>query len=459
MIIGFFTIMYTAKYLGVKGFGVLSFALAFTGYFGVLMDVGLPTLIIREVARNKELAATYIKNIVFIKIILAVVILSLIAIIINLQKYPNQTVLVIYIIALYVAINSFCILSNSIFQAFENMEYQSVSNIFKNTFVLIGILFVINRDLGIVELTWVYPVSVTLVLIYDIMVLSKIIPNLNATISRTFCRSLIIESIPFGIIGISSSVYTWTTTIMLFYFKGEEATGWYNASFKLILVLLFIPDALNSAIFPLMSKYYISSKDSLKTLYEKIFTFMLLIGTPLGVGTTLLSDRIIPIIYGLDYKNSILILQILIWSVVLFFLRSLLERFLGANNMQRAVAKIFGSGALMNIILNVLLIPHYSYIGACLAAVGTELFILTFLIITAKKRIGYGISMKDFIYLGKVIFANFIMGFFIWNFTELNIYILILLSIVIYFSAASIINAVSKDEVRLIKSMVYFWKI
>ena len=56
-IIGFFYIMYTARYLGTAGFGILSFALAFTGIFGVFSDLGLSTLTVREVARDKSLAS------------------------------------------------------------------------------------------------------------------------------------------------------------------------------------------------------------------------------------------------------------------------------------------------------------------------------------------------------------------------------------------------------------------
>ena len=54
--------MYTARYLGAEGYGILSLALSITGIFGILADLGLNTLMVREVARNKELADTYISN-------------------------------------------------------------------------------------------------------------------------------------------------------------------------------------------------------------------------------------------------------------------------------------------------------------------------------------------------------------------------------------------------------------
>ena len=62
-VLSFFYIMYTARYLGAEGFGILSFALAFTGIFGVFADLGLSTLTIREVVRDKSSANKYIENV------------------------------------------------------------------------------------------------------------------------------------------------------------------------------------------------------------------------------------------------------------------------------------------------------------------------------------------------------------------------------------------------------------
>jgi len=69
-VIGFFFVMYTARYLGAEGFGILSFALAFTGIFGVFADLGLRQLTVREVARDKSLAGKYLGNIAAMKVIL-----------------------------------------------------------------------------------------------------------------------------------------------------------------------------------------------------------------------------------------------------------------------------------------------------------------------------------------------------------------------------------------------------
>ena len=72
-VMGFFILMYTARYLGVEGFGILSLALAFTGIFSIFMDLGLSQLTTREVARDKTLEKDYFANVTSIKIILIII--------------------------------------------------------------------------------------------------------------------------------------------------------------------------------------------------------------------------------------------------------------------------------------------------------------------------------------------------------------------------------------------------
>lgn len=124
-ILCFFFVMYTARYLGAEGFGVLSFALAFTGIFGVFTDLGLQQLTVREVARDKSLAGKYLGNIAVMKVILVIITFGLIAIFINHLGYPEQTIRVFYLFALSVIFVSFSQMFYSTFQAYEKMEYVS----------------------------------------------------------------------------------------------------------------------------------------------------------------------------------------------------------------------------------------------------------------------------------------------------------------------------------------------
>lgn len=135
-LLGLFFVIYTARYLGAGGFGILSFALAFTGIFSLFADLGMSRLAIREVARDKSLARKYVGNISVIKIILVSTTFGLIALAINLLGYPDQTIKVVYLVGLSVVFYAFTGMFYSIFQAFERMEFVSIGNILNSLLLL-----------------------------------------------------------------------------------------------------------------------------------------------------------------------------------------------------------------------------------------------------------------------------------------------------------------------------------
>ncbi|NMC59539.1 MAG: oligosaccharide flippase family protein [Candidatus Methanofastidiosa archaeon] len=135
-VLGFIYVIYSARYLGAANFGILSFAIAFTGIFEVFVDLGLNSLATREVARNKSLAIKYINNIIVIKTILSILNFLIIAILVNLLGYPLQTIEVVYLLTLYLILFNFSSMFFSIFQAFEKMEYQSLGQIILASLIL-----------------------------------------------------------------------------------------------------------------------------------------------------------------------------------------------------------------------------------------------------------------------------------------------------------------------------------
>jgi O-antigen/teichoic acid export membrane protein len=115
--------------------------------------------------------------------------------------------------------------------------------------------------------------------------------------------------------------------------KGDAVVGWYNAAYRLVMGLQFIPLALVGAIYPILSRYHsISAKDNLMIVYEKAFKLLSMLAIPLGIGTSLLADRIIIFLYGNNFSNSIIALQILIWVVSLFFIYSIVAYVLVSIN-------------------------------------------------------------------------------------------------------------------------------
>ena len=450
-IIGFFFIMYTARYLGADGFGILSFALAFTGIFGVFADIGLHPVTVREVARDKSLAGKYLGNIGVIKIILVIITFGLIALTINLLGYPRQTIKVVYLIALSVMFISFTGMFNSIFQAFEKMEYVSVGRILNSIFLLSGALFAINQGFSVVGFASLYFFVSAIVFGYSTLVCvwKFVLPKVE--VDWKFWKPTLKEAYPFLLASIFSIIAFKIDIIMLSMMKGDVVVGWYSAAYKLIEVSMFIPAAFVGSIYPVLSNFHISSQESLKLTYQKSFKYLSIVGLPIAVGTTILADKIILIIYQSEFAQSIIALQILIWVIPIIFLTYLFGTMLSSINKQIISMKIIFIATIANIGLNLLLIPRYSYVGASMATVITELIPLILCFYFISKFI-YKIQIHKV--FAKPIIASITMGSFILFFNNMNLFLLICISTILYFGILILLRTFSKEEFNLFKEVL-----
>jgi O-antigen/teichoic acid export membrane protein len=162
-------------------------------------------------------------------------------------------------------------------------------------------------------------------------------------------------------------------SVLLSLIQGEAAVGWYNASYKLIELLLFVPSVYTVAIFPVISNFYSSSKENLEFIYTKSYKYLFILGIPIATTITVLAPQIILLLYQSGYTESILTLQILIWSIPLMFLSYTNAWIFISINKQNLLLKLTFVMMVANIILNLILIPQFSYLGAALATVITTL--------------------------------------------------------------------------------------
>jgi len=444
--------MYTARYLGAEGFGILSFALAFTGIFGVFSDLGLSTLTVREVARDKTLASKYLGNIAVMKIILVVITFGLIAITINLLDYPEQTIKVVYLVALSIIFGAFSNMFNSIFQAYERMEYISVGRILSSALMLAGALFAISQGFGVVGFASIYFIVSAIVLGYSFVICAWKFAKPKIEVDWSFWKPTIREALPFGLSSIFVMIYFYIDSVMLSLMKGDVVVGWYNAAYRFVYVLLFIPAAYFSSIYPIMSRFYKTSEDSLKFSYKKSLKYILIVAYPIAIGVTLFANKIILLVFKEEFTPSIPALQILVWAVFFSYLAHATLYTLNSINRQIVYTKLTSLAMVLNIILNLIFIPSFSFIGASLTTLFTE-FIGFFLMFYYLKR--YFENSIRYYFLVKLIFIMVTISIIMLALKEfINTELSFAIGVGIYLIFLYLFNIFTKEDVRLFKTVL-----
>ena len=451
---GFLYSMYTTRYLGTEQYGVLSFSLAFTSIFLVFMDFGLGQRTVREVARNRSLANKYFGNILMAKFFLVACTFAATVIVVHLFGYPDSTIEIIYIMTMYTIAYSFNGTYVAFFQAFERMEYPAIGTIINNALMLIGALIVIQLHLNAIAFALLYLFSALVVLAFSIVMTYYQGLRPKAELDLAFLRPAFKEALPFGTTSLLIMLYTYLDSVMLSMIKGYEAVGIYNAANRLVLTLLFIPNILNLIVFPIMSKFYVSSHGFLMLVYRKYFKIMLILSFPLCFGVTLLADRIILTIFGTGFTDSIPVLQILIWLLLFAFCGASFAKLLESVNKQAVITKASTICLIIIVVLNLSLIPRFSYLGTSIANVAAQfvLFIIEFL---AVYRLGYGIPLKSLSTdAAKVLCACLLMALFIKWMHDLNLVVLIACSAAVYFVVVYLLGVLDDEDTRLIKQIL-----
>jgi O-antigen/teichoic acid export membrane protein len=330
------------------------------------------------------------------------------------------------------------------------MEYEALTIIIERIIVVSLGLFVLFQGYGLIKLVLVILFAGIVNAIISFFMVIKKFSRPKFELDLEFWRFLIKEGLPFGLVLIFITLYFKIDITMLSLMKGDAVVGWYNASVMMIETLTFIPGIFMISLFPVISRFFVSSKVSLALAYEKSFKYLFILGLPIAVGTTLLADRFILFIYGKDFVNSIIALQILIWALLLIFLNHLLGTILRSINRQMLNAYIAGGAVFANITLNLLLIPPLSYVGAAIATVITETFVFLLYFYYTSKFVTK-LHILNILY--PPLFAGGIMGVFIYIFHGFSLVLLIPLSTLIYLGLLYLLKGVVDDDVKLFKEI------
>lgn len=227
LVLGFASLSLTGRYLGAELFGVLSLALAFSGMFGIISDLGLGTLTTREVARDKSLVSKYVGNITGIRVFLAILTFSLIVGSALLLGYAPQTIYVISIVAISLVFTTFTAMHYSVFQAFEKMKYQSVGLVLNSVLFLCGVAISIKLNLDVVSFAAIYFFVGAIVLVYSWAIFRRKCSRSKLEFDPVFWRSTINTALPFALTSIFTTMFFWIDSVLLSAFKGVEVVGWY----------------------------------------------------------------------------------------------------------------------------------------------------------------------------------------------------------------------------------------
>lgn len=450
----YFTIL--ARNIGAENIGKYFFALSFTTVFVVFVDLGLNNVLIREGAREKGKLQQYLSGVLFAKIFLGGLSYLGVFLVINLMGYPIETKHLVYLSGLTMLFDSLHLSIYGVLRALGNLKYEALAITASQFLTLIlGTAFLYLR-LPLIFLILAFTIPSFFNVCYVGAVLYKkyqikLKPRWDKETIKFFGRI----AIPFAMAAVFARVYSYADSILLSKLAGDVAVGWYSIPYKITYAFQFIPLALVAALYPKFSEYFASDKQKLALIYEQGIKYLLLVVMPIVVGIGILAKPIILSLYTSEYLNSVLPLQILLAGLVFSYISFPIGAFLNACNRQATQTLIVFFVMVLNIALNLFLIPRYGVIGAAISALAGN-FVLTiwgYAIAPRITVISHWFLCKTFV---QIAVAAFVMGAVVYQINILsNYFIAIFAGATAYSAMLFVTRAMTvsqlKDAVQILK--------
>ena len=274
-------------------------------------------------------------------------------------------------------------------------------------------------------------------------------PRLYAT--RPYFSRTIRESLPYALSNLLSQISSRTDVVLLGFFLGAAAAGIYNVAYRIIFLLLFLPNFIGLSVLPFASRAYKNSLEEFKLLYAKSLNIMILIALPTACGLFLVAEDIIPLIYGDNFQQSIIILRILCAFLLIFFVRWIFGIFLICCDRQIERTKSQWKSALVNVSANLILIPIIGIKGAAIAALISEIVLVTLLAFQIKEVVGWP-PVGSRLVISALATVSFCLPFAI--FSSVSPFVVIPSSLVIYLAVLSSFNKIRKNEFSIIANLL-----
>jgi len=374
-------IIYVARILGAAEYGKFTFALSFVSLFVVFCDLGLGPIITREFSREKGKKEDF-SAILSLKIILSFGALLLMFLSSFFITSNSDIRSIIWILAVFAIIDNFPQIIYALSRARQKMQYESLARIFQVLAITAAGFFVILRFPSVKSLSFAYLFAGVGSLFVVLLVFHFKFFPLRIILKPSIWKKFLAMSWPIALAGIFSTIYGQIDLVMLGHWGQITQAGWYGASYRIIGIVLIPGVLISQSFFPVLSTFFKGSKEKLQKGFDKFMEVMIFLSVPLAVGGVALAPKIIDWIYDPSYLPAVWAFQILLVMVVITYLLYPLSSILIAANQQKKAFWITLIGAIVNIILNLILIPKFSLYGAAWATLITYVILLLLVLAT-----------------------------------------------------------------------------
>ncbi|WP_245923955.1 oligosaccharide flippase family protein [Methanothermobacter tenebrarum] len=381
------TFPYLTRVLGPANFGRVAFAVAFIGYFQILTDYGFNLSATREISINRDdlsqVSKIYSSVMVTKTILMFLTFILMLVIISSFERFRGDPLLYIFTFGLVVGSVLFPVW---FFQGIERMRYISILRILSSLIYTALIFIIVRGPKDYLYVPLVNSIGFIVVGVYSQHIVRKEFKVKFLRPKLQDIKKQLVEGWHLFISTLAISLYTTSNRFILGLLVDNATLGYYAVAEDITRALQGLVSPIGQAIYPYFSRIQAEDRERAKTELKKILILISVLTFIFSIILVFLAPFIVMILAGPSYKESILLLQILIFIVFLVGVSNVLGiQGLVSFGYKEKFTRILITAGIIHIIMLIILTLILSTIGAAIAVVITELIVCILMYDTLKK--------------------------------------------------------------------------
>lgn len=453
-LIGFLTVPILTKLFAPSDYGDYALAVSVVGFFAMITQTLLGTPITRFFYNNKKKGNldTFYDTVISLSVTSTVIVtLFFIAILFFFKTSPVLYGLLLIGIPLFIVTSLFGILKQVLVAKEKSNLYSffTGSQAILGFFIGVGLIFILNFDIS--GIIWGNIISFLLLLPFIYYYSFK-----GVFIGRKFSKKIYVDVIKYGAPLVIGNLASWILSLsdrfILEFYRGSAEVGIYNASYNVSeQTITMIWSLFMIAAYPLIVRMWeMHGEKPTQKYISKLTRYYLLISFPAALGLSILAKPIISILTSPAYIGGYQIIPLVVFGALLLGLQWWAQLGLLLNNKTNMIGVTVLIAGIINIVLNIFLVPLYGYMGAAISTFISYLILLILMVKIGHDMLSWHFPFNAFL---KIIVASIIMGLVVYylqvilSITIINLLIEVIVGIIIYLVFLVLLKGFNKDEI------------
>ncbi|MFH1376332.1 MAG: flippase [Candidatus Woesearchaeota archaeon] len=465
-LIGYFLKLLLAKNLTITEFGLVYSIIALFGVFLILPGIGSGKALVRFITeyktknKLKEIKTTILTSFL-INMCLSLTI-GLILIIFSepialnyLHDITKSSYIRLYAIA-FILTPTISIFK-SIFAGFKKSKYYSIIDLSKMLTILIFAYIFLKLNLGVTGVFLAYILVYILpIIFYFPLLIKKVFPTflkVKAGIKSQKAKRLIKFGIPLTIASTAGMIFGYMDTVIITFFRSLEEVALYNVGLPTIRIVWNFERALTVILFPIAVELWLQKdKTRFRNGIKNLYKYILIIIIPFTMVLFIFPELILKVLFGQAFVGAASVVRILAITSLIIVLARINIAIITSIGKPSIITKVMVIGALINIIINLILIPIIGINGAAISTAAAFSFILIYTHNNLKKLAQINFPVGKIIKILLISTIITITAYILKEIIQINIYlesiIIILIGMIIYTTLIFVFKVLTPKEVK-----------